>query len=295
MRLIRLGRGVRAFGAVCSVVGVLLFCAQGAAALTACETPSPTIDEVTLKEVTMAGVAVEAQINPQGTEATYEFLMVWRTVSASERGERIRGTMPAQGGRISAATGDVNVNAFLSGLQPGFTYWYEVVAANLGGEARDQAPPFAYFNPNWNSNGLLSGPPYVPPDRTGCDDESVALGAARTVQEQREKEAAAKSEEEAAAAAKQLATEPSGVAAPAERCVVPDLRGDRLRVARAAILRAHCRLGRVRRPRRYRGALVVTGQSPSHGTKLLTAGTVTLTLGAAHERLLRHRHSASRV
>ena len=212
MWLVRLGRGVRVFGAACAVVGVLLCCAQGAAALTACETPSPTIDKATLKEVTMAGVAVEAQINPQGTEATYEFLMVWRAVNASERGERIRGTLPAQGGRISAATGDVTVNAFLSGLQSGYTYWYEVVAANLGGEARYQAAPFAYLNPDWNSNGFLSGPPYVPPNRTGCEIESGDIAAARTVQEQREKEAAAKAE-------------PPNVAAPAESCVVPDLRG----------------------------------------------------------------------
>jgi hypothetical protein len=279
------GRGFRASGAACAAIGVLLCCAPGAAALTACETPSPTIGEVTLKEATMAGVALEAQINPEGSEATYEFLIrQWRARYASEQGEPTPGAMPEQGGRIGATDTYVTVSTFLSGLQPGYTYWYEVVATNLGGEGRSSATPFAYFNPDWNSNGFLPGPVSIAPNRTGCEREYGDIASAIVVREQREIEAAAAAKaKEEAAASRRHAEEPSDVAAgPTESCVVPNLKGDSLRAAKVALSRSHCRLGRVRRPRHHHGALVVTGQRPIHGTKLSTGGsTITLTLGPA--------------
>jgi hypothetical protein len=83
------------------------------AGLPACEAKSPTIDSVTLKEVTMAGVALEAEINPEGNETSYEFLIVWRALKPRERGEPLPGDPPSQEGHISAGSSDVTVSAFL--------------------------------------------------------------------------------------------------------------------------------------------------------------------------------------
>jgi hypothetical protein len=63
-------------------------------------------------------------------------------------------------------------------------------------------------------------------------------------------------------------------------CVVPSLKGDSLRRARGALLRAHCRLGKVSRSRGVHGALVVIRQSPAHGRKLSQGSPVAVTLGS---------------
>jgi hypothetical protein len=266
---------------MCAIVVVFssACCAQAVAGLPACEAESPTIDSVTLKEVTIAGVALEAQINPQGNETSYEFLFVWRALKPRERGEPLAGGSPAQQGRIGAGSSDVTVSAFLSGLQPGYTYWYQVVATSLGNSTRSAATALAYFNPDWFEEvpPLEEGPPYVPPERAGCADESGNLAAAKTVQEQRAKEA-----EEATL--KRRAEEHRDAIIPASGCKVPGVKGDTLRAARRAIEHAHCRLGRVRRPSHYRGVLIVTEQTPHRDMTLRNGASVTLVLGPARHR-----------
>ncbi|MGN6373279.1 MAG: hypothetical protein ACTHM1_09860 [Solirubrobacteraceae bacterium] len=133
----------------------------------------------------MTGVDLEAQINPQGNETTYEFLSVWREMKPRERGEPLAADSPAQEGHIGAGYSDVTVSAFLSGLQPGYTYWFEVVATSLGNSTRSTVA-VPYFDPNWYDSGYAEGPPYVPtPDRAGCASESGNLAAAETVRKQR--------------------------------------------------------------------------------------------------------------
>lgn len=283
---------MRHFGATCATVAVFSFpcCAQAVAGLPACEAKSPTIESVTLKEVTMAGVSLEAQINPQGNETSYEFLIVWRALKPRERGEPLPDGPPAQEGHIGAGYSDVTVSALLSGLQPGYTYWYQVVATSLGNSTRSAATALPYFNPDWYYSGYEEGPPYVPPQRAGCADESGNLAAAETVREQREieaKEAAAKqtaAKEAEEAALKRRAQEHPDATLPASGCKVPGVKGDTLSAARRVIGHAHCRLGRVRRPPHYRGMLIVTGQTPHHGTTLPNGALVTLVLGPARER-----------
>jgi beta-lactam-binding protein with PASTA domain len=65
------------------------------------------------------------------------------------------------------------------------------------------------------------------------------------------------------------------------RCVVPSLRDDSLGVAQKALRKAHCKLGKVSRPRTHHGALVVTGQSPKSGKKLASGAAVAVTLGSS--------------
>jgi hypothetical protein len=285
MTLAKLTRGVRYFGALCATVAVFGFpcCTQAVAGLPACEAKSPTIDSVTLKEVTMAGISLEAQINPQGNETSYKFLTVWRELKPGERGEPLPAGSPTQEGHIGAGNSDVTVNAFLSGLQPGYTYWFEVVATSLGNNTRSTIG-VPYFNPDWYNSGYEEGPPYTPPERAGCADESGNLAAAETVRKQREleaKEAAAKEAEEASL--KRRAEEHPAAVLPAS-CTVPSVKGDTLSVARHVIARAHCRLGRLRRPSHYHGALIVTGQTPHRDSTLRNGASVTLVLGPAHKR-----------
>ena len=284
--------------------GLVPSSAQAMAGLPACEAKSPTIDSVTLKEVTMAGVALEAEINPQGNETSYEFLIVWRALKPRERGEPLPGEPPSQEGHISAGSSDVTASAFLSGLQPGYTYWYQVIATSLGNNTRSAATALPYFNPDWFEEvpPYAEGPPYAPPERAGCSDESGDLAAAETGREQRAKEAAAKEaaateeqEEDKARAAAVLAGEEAArkhreeeAAARdtrAQACIVPTLRGDTLTSARRALSKAHCRLGKVSKPKgHHHGQLVVTQERASAGAKLPSDARIAFILGGPLRR-----------
>jgi hypothetical protein len=62
-------------------------------------------------------------------------------------------------------------------------------------------------------------------------------------------------------------------------CVVPALKGDSIARARQALLHSHCKLGRVSKPPRSHGALVVLKQSAPHGKKLPREAVIAVTLG----------------
>jgi hypothetical protein len=99
----------------------------------------------------------------------------------------------------------------------------------------------------------------------------------------REKEKAEREAAEHEAAAKRAAAEREAAAA-AMRCVVPSLKGESLTAARRSLREAHCTLGRVIRPHRHGGALVVFSQSPGHGRTLTSSAPVAVRLGLATRR-----------
>jgi hypothetical protein len=255
----------------------------------ACEVHPPTIEGVRLTGApTLAGVSLEAQINTHNAETTYEFRIVWRGLNSTERGEALPGGPIAHEGWIAAGAGVVTVSTLLSGLQPGYTYWYEVVASNLGGTETSGASGFAYFNGGADEGG---GPVYTPGNWEGCEIESGDEAAIRTVQEQRAKEAAAIKEQEesktreaarlaAEEAARKRHEEEAAVAAQREApaCTVPSLRGDTLAAARRALAKTHCRLGKVSRPAHRHAALIVARQSTRNGEKLPDGAAVAVTL-----------------
>ncbi len=273
MRRLSLGRTARLAVVSCVVIGSP-WAAEGAAACEG-ESPAPTIAHTSLTSVTEAGVTVEAQINPQGSETTYEFLLVWQDADPPAGGEPVSGGTHAQTGHIAAGFEDQTVSALLTDLQPGCTYWYEVVASNSGGKTKTGPYSFAYLNDGSYPYGTGSGPPYKT-ELSQCAIESGDIAAARVLQEaeqRRAKEAAAKAAEEAAHAV-----------VPVSTCTLPSLKGDTLSTARRVVARAHCRLGRVSRPHRYRGALIVTGQSPGRGRKLADGTAVSVRLGPSRRR-----------
>jgi hypothetical protein len=67
-------------------------------------------------------------------------------------------------------------------------------------------------------------------------------------------------------------------------CRVPKLKGKTLKAARKALTKAHCLLGKVRKPRHPHGRLVVRRQSPAAGKVRAknTRVTVTLAVAAKH-------------
>lgn len=79
----------------------------------------------------------------------------------------------------------------------------------------------------------------------------------------------------------------------ARRCRVPRLRGLRLRKARRTLVRANCRLGKVRRVERARGkpirALVVRGSRPRAGVRRKVGSRVAVTLKVKPRRHARRR------
>jgi hypothetical protein len=263
----------------------------------ATEVQSPTIDGTTVTNVTEHGVTLVAHINPQGSETAYEFRLVWQDAHPPASGEPIPGGPQVHGGHIAAGFGDQTVSAILTGLQPGYTYWYVVVATNS--ESRAKAGPywFGFHNGGVYPGGVGPGPPY----ETEIPEWSIDVAEEQAAQvvreyEARQRQGAKEHEELQATEAARLAFETAVLkrsqeeaasakpAAPFRVCVVPSLNGDTLSVARRAIEKANCRLGRVSRPHRHRGALVVTGQAPRHGRKLAAGAAIALTLGSTPSR-----------
>ncbi len=292
-------RGIQFASIVTAVVASSLCSASQAAALTACEAIKPTIERVGLTEVTPAGVVLEAQINPQNSATTYEFVIVAQVRNPSESGERTPEGPRALGGPIPAGAGDVTVSSLVTGLQRGYTYWYEVVASNLAGETRSGGDnTFSYYYTGGYPDGI-GGAPYEATPPSACSLELAQREAERiTARTEAERRQQASEDEERvakedvvryvseAAALRQREEEEADAEAAShvQSCIVPALKGDTLSAARRAIEKAHCRLDEVREPHRHRGMLVVVGQSHRHGEKLAGGTAIAVTMGTARSR-----------
>lgn len=80
---------------------------------------------------------------------------------------------------------------------------------------------------------------------------------------------------------------------PAPKCTVPKLKGKTLAKARAALAAAHCRLGKVTKPKKRKGKklpkLVVKSSKPVAGTVLAAEARVAVKLAAKHKPKRKHR------
>jgi hypothetical protein len=219
-------------------------------------------------------------------------------------------TIPAASVRevgVSSGEPTVEVRASVSGLQPSTTYHYRVVAVTESGVF--DGVDMIFTTPSEESVGPLEGSPlppaenpvtpFEPPMESWVGSSAGAgaereLAAAKVEQEAREraqwlaspqyreeqerKEVQVKEEETRAQEAVERRV------AQAQRCVVPALKGDSLALARAAVRRAHCRLGRVLAPRIHHGLLVVIRQSVRAGLRRHAAATVAIQLGPPSTR-----------
>jgi hypothetical protein len=289
------------------VLVVLLVVTAGEAAFAAAQSsaaPSvvPQVEIRVATQVTKTSATIEASINPEGGETSYEIFLTCQSASPANRvceepltvaPQRVQGVIPAD---LEAHV----VTAPVSGLQPGYLYDYSVIASNSAGRE------------GYSGNGLITCPATgTCPQQPWMEGEALWVfesaqrwaeeaprreaerqAVRREAEERLAREAAerARAEREIReagelagreAAAREAAAKQEAEAARRLRCVVPRLGGDSLAAARRALARAHCGLGKVTWPRAHHGKLVVGAQGVRSGRKLADAAKVSVTLRPA--------------
>ena len=265
-------RSVRAFAAflLCSVCAFLLAGPAMAA------TKAPEVGYLAASDVSTTGATIEAPINPEGGETSYEIYLECQNAEGDKQNCGPLTVDPQrQAGILPAGSEAQIVTDAVTGLQPGYLYGYRVVGTNSAGRE------------GYVRDGFLTCPSQGPcPSQPYLIGESLwnIEGAEREAQEaprlEAEREAKAREEAERPAreAAKALARQASTPV-----CLVPSLKGDSLSAARSALVKANCRLGRVRRSHRPQGTLVVIRQDYPKGAKVALDTRVAVALGGRRD------------
>jgi hypothetical protein len=286
---------------VASVVCVVSVGSLAIAEASASAGQLPKIVDAQAKDMTEHGATLELQIDPQGSETTYEvWLECERAVSGAGPCEPPLGGAHAQVGQIAADPGVKEVVVEMTSLPPNRAYTYRVAAANASGRVEEsfqlefETVPLGSCRSECPYRASISLADIESAERTAQMIYEEAEAARHRVAQERDEQTA---REQAAKYAAEVAAlnrrheEESAAAAGARRvrCVVPSLRGDAVTAARRALESAHCRLGKVHRPRHRGGALRVIAQSVAHGRSLAAGVAVAVTLG--HERAQRSHDS----
>jgi hypothetical protein len=138
--------------------------------------PAAQIDSVTITDVTAAGAALHAQINPLGTDTTYRFEYGTDTSYGA-------GSVPVPDADIGSGSGDVSVTRHVSGLQANITYHVRVVASNALGTVGSGNHTFVY---DTTGAGLPDNRAYemvTPPQKNAAAIGNMAFGLAPAVAE----------------------------------------------------------------------------------------------------------------
>jgi hypothetical protein len=257
---------------------------------------APTLLNAEPLKITENGATLQLQINPQGAETSYEVWLECQQATYDAIGcGAVTGGPHEVGGTLPPSSEAQTTTVAIAGLDAGYTYIYRVAASNAAGRTEEE--PRLSFETFLQGACGFGGCPYRP-SISLASIEGARKEAARVFAEvEAERRAAREREEwkvreqnvaiyaEEAAALRQRQEEEATVrTAPLAHCVVPSLRGETLRAARLALNRAHCRLGRVRRPRRYVGTLRVKAQTPTRGEQLASDAAVAVTLKAPRPR-----------
>jgi hypothetical protein len=282
--------------ALCVVVGCALLPTVATAAAKA-----PEVGYLSASHVSTSGATIEVPINPEGGETSYE---IWLECQSAQEGnqscEPLTIGPQRQQGTLSASFEEQIVTDLVTGLQAGYLYKYRVVATNSVGRegyvgdgfltcpSQGSCPqPYLVGESLWNLEGAEREAKEAP--RIGAEEEAKAKeeaerpikeAAARATKEREIREAGERAGREAAER-ERLAKEQSAKQAAAAMCHVPALKGDSLVAARRALGKAHCKLGKVSRPRGHYKTLLVTGQSARSGKTLTDDAAVALKLGPA--------------
>ena len=100
-------------------------------------TTSPvTVDGESSTGITSTTATLNAQLNPNGLDTTYQFVI---------SGPGFNELVPGHPVDIGAGTTDVGASANVSGLTPGDTYTYHVTATNSAGTSNGNAQTFTTF------------------------------------------------------------------------------------------------------------------------------------------------------
>jgi hypothetical protein len=248
-------------------------------------------------------VMLRAEIDPEGLASEYALLLGHCEIYCSVR--------VVASGYIAAAESDARVDAETEELQPGQTYTYSVSATNSVGSAQSPGREFTVLAGGGEilqteGTDLLNpenqGTPFERPQESWVGSHGEA-GAQEALRKAREREESARERawlespqyreeqehreiqaREARAHQQEAAEAAQRAAQAAFVCRVPSVLGDSLTVARAALHRDHCTLGRVARPRAHRRGLVVVRQSRRQGTKLPRESTISVILAPRRRR-----------
>jgi hypothetical protein len=264
-------------------------------AVFAAEAQRPEVEASPVTALTEHGATLGAVIDPHGLETEYEFRLVWQDPDAHPAvGETMTGGIQTQTGRIAAGAGAQTVSFNVTSLQPGNTYWYELGAINSDGATNGLSPYQFSFHSHAEFPEGESNPPYegqmplfvrfeaarleAQMAQTTRENEARQQQKTREAEEQRAGQATRWAAEAAALAHRQQEEAAAQHSQPPAHCVVPALRGQTLKAARRSLARAHCRIGRISRPRRARGVLVVVRQTPPRHRHLAAGTAVSVTL-----------------
>lgn len=254
---------------------ILVVCAFTAAAAPAAQAGPPLIEGI--GSGAGAEVTIEASIDPEGLETTYELGLECSPCGSGN--QWTKGTLPA----VSEAR---EVTLALTGLQPNRRYWFAVRAANADGEESRRSETIE----------MPSSPAPFPNGTAPAEviqSSSPGLGSSELIEiavkeeqqranEREEKEQRIKELDAAPASARDQGEQapPADTKPELPACRVPALKGDTLTAARRALAKAHCRTGAIHKPAHYHGTLYVSAQGAAVGKRLPHGALVALTLGA---------------
>ncbi len=110
---------------------------NGVSSSTSFTTTAPVaVDSESVSGITSTTATLNAQLNPNGLDTTYQFVI---------SGPGFNELVPGHPVDIGAGTTDVGASANVSGLTPGDTYTYHVTATNSAGTSTGNAQTFTTF------------------------------------------------------------------------------------------------------------------------------------------------------
>lgn len=239
----------------------------------------PEVGYMSASSVSTASATIEASINPESGETSYEIQLECQGPIASSQNcepltvgpQRLQGTLPA-GFETKVVTDAV------TGLQPGYAYKYRVIAANWAGREGFVGAGFQTCPPE----GSCPPQPYRP-GMSLWNIEAAEREAEEAPRLEAEREAKMREAAERAAREREIREAAERIGRK-RACVVPQLKGDSLAKARHALHGAHCSLGKVTEPHGHHGPLVVVRQSVRSGSRLAPGSRVALKLGRENKR-----------
>ncbi len=129
------------------------------------EANAPTISSTSFSDVTASGATLKATINPSGAETSYRFEYTGEA-DFEANGFANATKAPAPDASIGAGAGDVAVSQMISGLDPGTSYAFRVVASNTVDSAESAPKSFTTFaTSNEGLRGQFPGQGFLPDNR----------------------------------------------------------------------------------------------------------------------------------
>jgi len=282
--------------ALCVVVGCAVLPTVAMAAA------KPEVGYLAASHVSTSAATIEVPINPEGSETSYEVWLECQNAQENNQScEPLTVGPQRQQGILSLGFEQQIVTDAVTGLQPGYLYKYRVIATNSAGRAGyvgdgfitcpSQGPcpsqPYLSGLSLWVIEGAereANEAPRLEEEREAKAKEEAERpakeAAARAAHEREVREAGERAGREAAER-ERLAKEQIAKQAAAGMCHVPSVKGDSLAAARRALGKAHCKLGKVSRPRGHHKTLVVTSQGAKSGKTLADGAAVAVKVGPA--------------